>query len=270
MSCLVRPGSVTIDYDVSGARDGFPVVFNHSLVWDRDNWAAQAAALAATGRWRCINIDTRNHGRSSTSAEPVTLADFCGDVLAVMDAEGAAKAAHVGLSMGGMIGMRLALAHSERVAALALFGTSADAEDPLRAPQYEAMAEMLGSYGPAGLVEPVMSIFFAERFRAEQPDAFAAYAEKFLAFSPNGAEAALLAVTRRDSVLDRLAEVRAPTLVVVGEEDVATPPAQSEAIARAVPGARLVRVAGSGHMVPVERPAEATQLLADFLAEALA
>jgi 3-oxoadipate enol-lactonase len=171
-----------------------------------------------------------------------------------------------GLSMGGMVGMRLALAHPQMIRSLTLMDTAAR---PERADQLEMSLqsiEVMRAHGPAAVSEAIMQIFFApETFRA-QPQLIAHYRTKFESYRQlDGIIAACQAVFAREDISEQIRNIIAPTLVIVGEDDVATLPAESQLIAHEIAGAQLAVIKQAGHMSATEKPAEVAALMRNFL-----
>jgi pimeloyl-ACP methyl ester carboxylesterase len=115
------------------------------------------------------------------------------------------------------------------------------------------------------IIEGSLPALYGERYRTDE-DAIAYHFDRVRSMDPDAVIEALRAIIERDPVTDRLSEIRVPTLVVVGEEDVSTPVDQAEKIANAVPEAELVRVPGAGHSTPLEAPDVVNEALAAFLA----
>jgi 3-oxoadipate enol-lactonase len=250
-----------IHYEEKGA--GYPVVLVHGLGFDRRMWEHQVETLSRS--YRTINVDLRGHGGSASPDMVYDLDMMTEDVYQVMGRLGIGQAHLVGLSMGGMIIMRMALAHTEAVRSLALLDTSAAPEMPDRAPAYELMAQTARQEGMENLVDPMMAIFFSANFLRDQPEQAKRERERLLKLDRIGVSSAAYAVTRRKDITDRLREIKVPTLVIVGELDSATPVEKSRAIEAAIPGSRLKIIPGTGHMSPIEKPAEVTRLIVDFL-----
>jgi len=256
---------------VNGARyayvergSGPPVLFVHGLTFDHHMWDDQLEALSP--RYRCIAVDLLGHGASASGPADYTLEDEAENLHALMGELAASPAHVVGLSMGGMIAMRLALAHPEDVRSLALLDTSAEPEVPERRPQYEALAATAKAQGVDTILPAVLPIMFSQEFLQSQPAKVEAYKRRFRQLDLDGIEAATRAVTRRSDILDRISAIRVPTLVIVGEKDVATTPDKAQNIVQRIAGARLETVPGAGHMTPIEQPERINQLLLDFLA----
>lgn len=254
-----------LDYFYEERGSGTPVVFAHGLTFDRHMWDEQVEALSE--RYRCIAFDFLGHGGSGTAPGDYTLEDEAESMHALMEQLGALPAHVVGLSMGGMVAMRLALAHPQAIRSLALLDTSAEPEVPERRPQYEALAATAKAQGPATVVGAVLPIMFSQGFLQSQPEKVEAYRRHFQNLNLDGIEAATKAVTRRTDILDRISAIRAPTLVIVGEKDVATTIDKAQHIVERITGARLVTVSDAGHMTPIEQPQRISRILAEFLSE---
>jgi 3-oxoadipate enol-lactonase len=250
-------------YEEKGS--GFPVVFAHGLTFDRHMWDHQVETLSS--RYRCIAYDFLGHGGSSVGRGEYSLEDEAENLHALLAQWGASIAHLVGLSMGGMVGIRLALAHPEDVRSLALLDTSAEEEVAERRPQYEALAAASRASGPQSVVDTVAGFMFSQGFVQSQPEKVAAFKQQFIGINVEGLELATKAITRRTSVLERIAEITVPTLVIVGGQDIATTPDKAQRIVERIAGARLETIAGSGHMTPIEQPESISQLLSEFLAE---
>ena len=260
----VTVNSAEIYYEDVG--QGFPLLFLHGLTFDTRMWRSQVAALS--GKYRCVSIDFRGHGQSAAPGGEYTLEVMAEDVYQVMRHLGLEQAHVAGLSMGGMVAMRLALAHPDVVRSLLLLDTDAGPEEAEWAPQYEAMAQMVRDQGPEAIMQGVIPVFFSQAFIEGQPQKLEAFKEQFLDINRDGIYRATLGVTWRRDIRDEIKGIRVPTLVIVGEEDIATTPEKAEAIHQRIVGSRLERIAGAGHMTPLEQPERVNALLGEFLAGA--
>ncbi|MBI3726520.1 alpha/beta fold hydrolase [bacterium] len=248
---------------------GPAVLLWHSLLCDSSMWRAQASALERDHR--LLLVDGPGHGRSSPPPGKFTLEDCADALVSVLDARSVERAALVGLSWGGMTAMRAALRAPARVAALALVDTSASAEPFLARLRYRVMAAIFRRNGltPA-LEERVSRVMLGRKTRAERPTLGPELLSRLRAWDREGLSRAISAVVlERRSIAADLSRISVPTLVIVGEDDKATPPRESETIARSIPGARLERIEGSGHLSALEAPERVTALLRDFLKAAL-
>lgn len=246
-----------------GRAHGTAVVFGHSLLCDGRMFTDQVIDLARDHH--VINIDFRGHGRSDPPSRAYSMADQAGDTLRVMDALGIERAILVGLSMGGMAAMRLALEHPDRVAGLALLNTSAGREEALKRARYGALAAVTRLFGTQPwIMRQASRALFGATFLRDQPDVVALWEQRIAAMDRRALALAVKMVTGRPDLTGRLGELRVPTLVVVGDEDVATPLVYARTLAAAIPGARLEVVPMTGHLSTVERPELMTKLLRAF------
>jgi pimeloyl-ACP methyl ester carboxylesterase len=261
----VEIGGLRLHVEDTGG-SGPAVVFSHGLLLSTRLWDAQVDALS--GRYRCIAYDHRGQGQSDdTGGRSISLDTCAADAEALVKALGAVPCHFVGLSMGGMVGMRLAARRPEILRSLSLIETSADPEPEENLGRYRMLNLVARFVGPWAVAGKVMHILFGRTFnadpaRAEERTRWTAR----LAGNRRSIWRAVNGVIERPSIHGELAAVRLPTLVMVGEEDVATVPARAERIASAIAGARLLRVPRAGHTSPVEEPATVTAALRDFLA----
>lgn len=247
------------------------VVFSHSLVADRRMFDAQVAALR--DRYRCIRYDHRGHGESELPRETIVgVETVYDDAVALIEALDLAPCHWVGLSLGGLVGMRLAARRPDLLRSAVLLETPpAEREravNRLQAGLSLAVLKVLGPRLAARVVlEPTMRRFYGSTFRrdptrrndylAERAD----MARKIQITSP----AVVWGVVNRASMPDQLSGIRIPTLVIVGDEDAAIPPDRAKRVASAIPQARFEIVHGAGHASTVDQPATVSALIADFL-----
>jgi pimeloyl-ACP methyl ester carboxylesterase len=189
------------------------------------------------------------------------------DAAALIRALGVQPVHFVGLSMGGFVGMRLAARQPELIRSLVLLDTSADVEPPENLPRYRMLTLIERWLGPRLVAGAVMKIMHGATVRADPTRAaeLKAVKARFIATGRVGAVRAVNGVLGRKGIQGELGNIRAPTLVMVGEEDTATVPAKAEAIVRDVKGARLVRIPKAGHLSPIDNPGFVTQQLSSFL-----
>jgi pimeloyl-ACP methyl ester carboxylesterase len=252
-------------YDYEERGSGVPIVFAHGLTFDRHMWDHQVQTLSS--RYRCIAYDFLGHGGSPVGPQGYSLEDEAENLHALLAQWGASPAHVVGLSMGGMVALRLALAHPRDLRSLAILDASAEEELPERAPLYEQLAATAKAQGPESVADPVSGFMFSPGFVQSQPEKVEAYKRSFGALDMEGLERATQAVSRRTTVLAGIPQIAVPTLVIVGSEDIATTPDKAQHVVDGIRGARLETVAGSGHMTPVEQPERISELLSAFLAQ---
>lgn len=245
--------------------DGPPLLFSHGLLMSGRMFDAQVAALQ--GRYRCIRWDHRGQGRSAdVSGRAISIEQVTDDAVALIRALALPPAHFVGLSMGGFVGMRLAARHPELLRSLTLLDTSADAEPAENVPRYRLLNALTRWLGIRWVVGRVMPIMFGRTFLSDPAKAAdRAHWRAQLAGNRPSIYRAVNGVVEREAVAPELGKIRCPTLVLVGEEDVATVPAKSERICALIAGAELVRIPGAGHSSSVEQPAAVTAALDAFL-----
>ena len=251
-----------IYWRVDGAADKPVVVLLTSIGTDLSLYDPIVPLL--TPDFRVLRMDTRGHGASDAPAGDYSLDLLADDVLAVMDAAGVATASLVGTSLGAMILMALAPRAPERIEALVLACTS-PAMDPST---WDQRLAMIQAEGMAPLVEPVMARFFSDDFRAQHPEVVETVRAGMLAQNPDGYRGCGAAI-RDMALLEGLSSITAPTLVITGAKDVATPfQGHAERIVAAVPDARHVQISGA-HLPSLEAPAAFAGAIRAFVGEVL-
>ena len=260
----ITVNGVELYYEDSGGA-GEVVLFSHGLLWNTALFAPQVAALK--GRFRCVAYDHRGQGRSAdVPGREIGMDLLTEDAAALIAALGLGRVHFCGLSMGGFIGMRLAARHPQLLRSLILCETSADAEPAENVPKYRKLNFVARWLGLRFVVGQVMPILFGRSALADPrraPEVARWRAQ--LAGNRRSIWRAVNGVIERAAVLDELPRITAPTLIIVGDEDVATVPAKAERMARAIPGARLVRIPQAGHSSTVEQPAAVNAALVEFL-----
>jgi 3-oxoadipate enol-lactonase / 4-carboxymuconolactone decarboxylase len=251
--------TVEVHYTLEGP-DGAPVVMlANSLGTTLEMWDAQTAALA--GPYRVLRFDARGHGRSPAPPGPYTVGELAEDALALLDRLGIERVMFCGLSLGGAIGMTLALRAPERLERLMLCCTALEFGPPEQWHERAATvrAEGMAAIAPAGMerwftsaADPELVARFDAMLRSQPVDGYAACCEALAALDLRGA----------------LGDVRLPVHTIAGADDPVAPPAKLDAIRAEIAGARGAVIAGARHMANAEQPVEFTRLLSAFLAEA--
>jgi 3-oxoadipate enol-lactonase len=243
--------------------EGEPLVFLHGLGGTRTAWEAQLEELS--DRWRCVAWDMPGYGVSEP-IEPFTLPALADAVVALFDALDVERAHLCGLSFGGHQALHAALAHPDRIRSLILADTSPafglDGTDPAEwlAARFEPLDRGLS---PADFADELITSISGPGFGGARKREVV---ESVGRISAAGLRAACECLVTHD-VRDRLGEITAPTLVVVGELDDETPPAYSEMLAAAIGGAELALIPGVGHYSPAEAPEEFNAEIRGFLTQ---
>ena len=258
--------AIDLTYAEQGPRGATAVVLLHGFPLDRSMWDDQVGVLAA--RFRTIVPDLRGHGQTEAPPGPYTMADHVADVARLLDRLGAERAALVGLSMGGYVASNFLAAHPRRVWAAALVDTRAEGDTEPTKANRAAQAKEIEAVGMAPFVEAGIPRMFARSSITERPELAERYRRMVAPARPAAVVAALQGLALRPDVTASLGGVRCPTLVVVGSEDVVTPPSDARHIAEMIPGAELEIIAGVGHLSNMEAPEHFNRVLLDFLARA--
>lgn len=191
------------------------------------------------------------------------------DAAALIEALGAGPCHFAGLSMGGFVAMRLALRRPELLRSIILMETSADPEPSENIAKYRRMNFVARWIGLRPVVGKVMPIMFGQTFMNDPARAAerALWRQRILANNRTTITRAVDGVITRQGVHDDLEQISLPTMVLVGEEDVATVPAKAERLHQAIEGSRLVIIPGAGHSSSIEQPALVARAIEDFLSE---
>lgn len=244
---------------------GPAVVLLHAFPLNASMWAAQREALAPD--YRVICPDQRGFGGTQLGHDGPSLDDVADDIAAMLDARKVRTCVLGGLSMGGYVAMAFLRRHADRVHGLVLADTKAGADPPAAVANRLRIAEEVVAAGDSKqLVHELLPTLLGDTTRERRAlvtGRVKALVERAPAYAVAWAQRAM--ADRPDS-FETLRAVTVPTLVVVGEEDTLSPPAEAQAMAEAVPGATLVTIPGSGHLTAVEAPEEFNAALAAFLA----
>lgn len=240
--------------------EGAPLlVLSNSLGTDMGMWEPQIAAFSA--RFRVLRYDQRGHGRSDSPTGSYAMDRLGRDLLELLDSVGIDSVHFCGLSLGGMVGQWLGIRAPERLNRLILANTSSFMGPPSA---WDGRIDLVGREGMAPLAQASVDRWFTAAFAASSPQAIAPIGAMLQATSPTGYAGSCAAI--RDMDMRRVARLIAtPTLVIGGKHDPATPPPHSDALARTIPGAKLVMLEAA-HLSNVELPEEFGKACLAFLA----
>jgi pimeloyl-ACP methyl ester carboxylesterase len=254
-----------IDLTLREAGAGRPLVLLHAFPLSAAMWLDQREGLA--DGCRVITPDLRGFGGSPLGADEPDLAEMADDVAALIDRLGYDRVVLGGLSMGGYVAMAFVRQHPQRLAGLVLADTKAGADTPAAAANRERIAAaVLADHNSTVLVDEVLPALVGPTTVTSRALVHGRVRGLVQSAPAHAVAWAQRAMARRPDSTADLAWVDVPTLVIVGEEDTLTPLAEAEAMAAAVPAARLVRIPGAGHLSAVEAPAEFNAAVRSFLA----
>lgn len=260
---LLDAGGRRIHYDLVGPEGARIVCFTHSLSSDGGMWAEQMPALAG---FRVLRLDMRGHGGSDPVAGPYTMDQLADDVALALDALGLGPVHYIGLSIGGMIGQAFALRHGARLASMMLCDTlpASPAAPAARQGWKDRVAAVTAAGSMDPLADATMERWFTPEFRGKSPARWKQIRDTVACTTPAGFLGCAAAIQDFDFAA-RLPQIRVPTLVVCGDDDPGTPPAENRRIAGLIPGARYEEIAAARHFPNVERPGAFNRLMTDWL-----
>jgi 3-oxoadipate enol-lactonase len=246
---------------VDGDR-GLPwIVLSNSLACTHHSWRLQMSAL--TNAYRVLRYDARGHGKSSTPAGPYTMDILVGDLLGLMDHFQIGRADVLGLSMGGMTALGLAIARPDRVHRLICCGARADTP-PDMVDIWNSRIAAIREAGMEGEVSSSLKRWFTRGCHENQPEVIADAAQMIRATDPNGYIACVEALKALDYKA-KLKEIVAPTLFMTGAHDIAAPPAVIRELAMLVPTAAYAEIEPGAHICMLENPAAFNRAIAGWL-----
>jgi 3-oxoadipate enol-lactonase len=255
--------TVEVHFELRGSETAPPLLLSNSLGTKLNMWEEQLEALGR--HFRLVLYDQRGHGRSPTPPGPYSIEDLGADVIELLDRLELDRVSFCGASMGGMTGMWLAINAPQRIDRLALCCTSAHIPPRER---WIERAELVRAKGMDAIVDASLERWFTPALRNRRPERVAQLEATLRSLDPKGYAACCGALAEID-LRDRLAEIRAPTLVITGEDDLSTPPDHGRQITNAVEGAECVMLSPARHLANVERDDEVNRaLLAHLLAKA--
>jgi 3-oxoadipate enol-lactonase len=235
---------------------GAPVlVLGNSLGTTRQVWDRQRPVLRR--HFRLLGYEHRGHGGSAAPPGPCGIDDLGRDLLALLDAEGADRVLYCGISLGGMLGLWLAATAPDRVAGLGLCCTSAFLPP---AGFWADRAARVRAGGLAPVAEQIAGRWFTPAFLAAEPATVRAFTESLAGIGQDGYASCCDAIAAMD-LRPVLGSIRAPTLVLAGAQDPATPPWHGAVIAAGIPGARLAVIRGAAHLANVSAAGQVTAAL---------
>lgn len=251
-------------YYTDSGGTGMPVVLIHGFPFSGQVWQPQIEALSKAG-FRAIAYDVRGHGASEVGDGLYTIELFAEDLLGLLDHLGLKQAVLCGLSMGGYIALRAAEKAPGRVKALVLADTRSEADANqgkfLRAGAMKGVAQK----GVAAFADEFAKNLFSPMTLAAGRPCVERIKTLMKANSSLGVRGALLALAARPDATAFLPSIKVPTLILVGEHDSLTPPALSESMQKAIPGAQLQVLADAGHLSSLETPDAFNSRLLAFL-----
>lgn len=248
-------------FEETGA--GPALVLGHSFLCSTEMWCNQIAPLSE--HCRVINVDYRGHGKSDPAHERFSLYDLLDDTLAILDHLEISQAVWGGLSTGGMVALRAAINHPERVRGLIVLDADAGGERRWVALKYRAMAAVARIVGIGPFVPLVLSLMFGRTTLRQSKSLVEQWRPKLMQPDLETISNWVGALVGRDSLVPRLADIEVPALVIVGAEDRSLPPRLSRQMHRGLANSELLVVEMAGHLSALEQPEVINQAMQDFM-----
>lgn len=240
------------------------LVFVHGFPLDHSMWKYQLEEFSADHL--CVAPDLHGFGKSSRAFSKLTMEHMADDLEAMLEPAGIlGKFVLVALSMGGYVALEFARKYADSLAGLILCDTRAGADTPAAAAGRQEMAERVEKEGVLPVVEAMFPKLIEQQWKKNNPSDAEHLWHMMMSSHPETVAAALRGMAERTDHTATLAQINVPTLVIVGDNDAITPPAESQAMAGALPQAELVEIAGAGHMAPLEKPADVNKAMRAFL-----
>lgn len=260
---FVRAADLVVHYAVDGPPDAPVVMLANSLGTNFHMWDQQVAALTRTHR--VLRYDMRGHGLTDTTqagdADAATIERLAADAVALLDAFAIKRVDFVGLSIGGMVGQRVAAEYADRVDSLVICATGNRIGT---AAGWNERIETVQSQGIAPIADAAMGRWFTARAHAERPELVRGFANMLTRTPVDGYVDGCRAVRDADLRTDD-ARIRCRTLIVAGAEDPTTTPAMGAELRDAIPGAELIVLENASHMLCAEQPSATDAALLLFL-----
>jgi pimeloyl-ACP methyl ester carboxylesterase len=257
----IHVNGVELFYEESG-NGPEAVVFAHGLLMSGRMFDAQVAALK--DRYRCIAFDFRGQGQSEVARSGYDMDTLTEDAAQLIRDLKAGPCHFVGLSMGGFVGIRLAVRHPDLVRSLVLMDTAAGREPNWF--RYHLFRLVSRWFGPRAVAGRIMPILFGKKFLADpsRAEIREQWQQRFLASDRTGVFRAAGGVIDRQGCEGLPGRITVPTLVLVGDDDTATPPEKSRVLQKGIRGSQLVIIPGGGHSLSIEEPEAVNEALRRF------
>lgn len=260
---VINVNGVDLNYRESGNRDKRTIVFAHALLWGSEVFDPLVSEFADD--FHLIVVDIHGHGKSGYRT-PMTLEEMTNDYHQLITKLGLSSVIWVGFSIGGMIGMRLALQRPEIIDSLILIATTARLDPPPLREQTWRLWEMFRDGHREDIADAALQFFFAPATYRNQPQLIERYRRQLIGFqNVEGMFEAARAVVDRNDISGQIDAIKARALVIAGKEDPAASPAEAELIASRIPNAQLAVIDEANHLLVVEKTQEVAHIIRRFL-----
>jgi 3-oxoadipate enol-lactonase len=260
----IRINGSNLHYESRGSGSE-TIVFSHGFLWSGEMFREQVSALE--DHYRCIMFDHRGQGQSEVTDNGYSIDSITLDAIGLIEALDCAPCHFAGLSMGGFVGLRIAIRRPDLLKSLILMESSCTSENEATIRQYRLLGFIARWFGLGIVAGKVMPIMFGQKFLKDPKRIGIRKEWKTRMVSNNriGITRALSGVVDRTDISDQLEKINLPTLIIVGEDDTALPVEQAEIMHKGIHGSKLVIIPNAGHTSTVEEPVAVTSAIKDFL-----
>jgi len=258
---IIKINGADIYYEIQGESPE-TMVFLHGLLWSGKMFKAQVDYFKA--RYKCVTIDHRGQGRSEVTESGYDMESLYKDTVMILQELNLGPCHLAGLSMGGFIAMRVAARNPELVKSLTLMETSSEPE--VFKFKYNILKTITKWFGASAVANKVMPIMFGQSFLNDpsKKDEVQYWRNELVSNKKTIAKA-IAGVIDRNGITEELGNIQAPTLIIVGDEDVATPPEKARNIKLKIPQANLALIKKAGHSSTIEEPKQVIDAMEIFL-----
>lgn len=263
---MIHVNGADLHYEERGSGEE-TIVFAHGFLFSGRMYEAQVAALEE--RYRCITFDHRGQGQSEVTKSGYEIDSITDDAQSLIEALDCAPCHFVGLSMGGFVGLRLAIRSPHLLRTLILLETSADKENEQAASQYKLLGFVARWFGTRVVMSRIMPIMFGQKFLNDpsREDERKAWRDFLIARNRIGVSRTLQGVVTREGVAGQLEQIKAPTLIIIGDQDAVYSLEVAQGMHEKISDSRLVVIPGAGHTSTIEEPAAVYAAVNSFLAD---
>lgn len=259
----ININNIPLSYTEAGNRNNRTIVFAHPLLWGAEMFQSLISELAKD--FHVVAVDVHGHGDSGYRPS-LTLDEMTDDFYQLITKLELQNVAWFGYSIGGMLGMRLALAHPATIDSLILMATNVFLDEPEIKAQTRQLWELFRDGHRADIAEPALRFFFAKKTYEDNPALIETFRSKLINYQDVGGMYEVAgAVFERDDIGDKIGAINIPTLVLAGSEDPSATVPEAEFIAAQIPNARLQVIEDTNHLLAVEKPREVLEAIRAFL-----
>jgi 3-oxoadipate enol-lactonase len=259
----IEANGISFNTQVEGAEGAPWITFSNSLACNLSMWDGQVAALRDD--YRILRYDTRGHGGTAVPGGPYSFDMLVGDVIGLWDALGIERGHFIGLSLGGMTALGLALGHAGRLSSITVCNARAEAPPEFR-DLWDTRIATVGENGMEAIIDATLERWFTPGFAAGDPPVLDRVRDMIRATAPRGYIGCARALQGLD-YLPRLGGISLPALFIAGAGDGATPPEGMRAMHQAVANSQYVELDPAAHISNLEQPEAFNDALTTFLAE---